>query len=700
MSNPAFGVLISQLSVGLLDNSALLHPVSIRLGLYIFQQSEAKLMSFSLASLIGMTDEITLYPCRDTVLYANLLKPVQLLSEGEYGIGIYASDQFYIAGGARGSGFSAEGQFCQTAATQRSSPALSRSPVADSGPAVAVSGYYDAEYPMTYDDYQVPHAIYLYPGDRSHPVAASGCVDDSPLNRPNQTVFAFCALIETYKREPARNADYYVSSNTNTTHYTGLIAIDNSTQVRSSFGTGFPIVFMEGEITVTTNAGSYYGDPLGIAAQSFSFRPQQSPYFSAADNVLYLNGTAAGNIDAGGIVLLTPKQQYNLYYTGAAKDRSIGLRDQDGSPTANLIYSSFIIYPKADLDTVLLGCTVPLDHSYVPDSFSCPSDAAPVGFGDVNTNDLDPYELDEVGDFFIPNMLSFRYFAVHTPDTTAYQLSYYTLANPEAIVHMRLGLFTTNTSVINSFSSTPIFNLLASTAEITLINVDDTTVVANLPAPVPLTQGQMYAIGVWVDAIIYGPSANWGVEAPGLQLGYTSVDSSGSFPPSVFALGGYTGTQPMAVSACVAGQKLVSFTWCASFASHFTLLNLEYEQTRYYSGTFYALSSQAKNDWGSYWIVVAGNGTTLVNTTLITPDPAPPAPPLSPNRTVMVPGTWNLNNFQTQSPDFIYDAATTPQHTLLDRQGIQIIVNNEANEVSAAPASLASAPYRAVHLLP
>ena len=85
----------------------------------------------------------------------------------------------------------------------------------------------------------------------------------------------------------------------------------------------------------------------------------------------------------------------------------------------------------------------------------------PVSFGDVSPNDLDPYELDEYGDFLIPDLISFRYFQVNTPGTTAYQLSYFTLANPEAVVHMRLGLFTTNTSVINSFASTPIFTLLA-----------------------------------------------------------------------------------------------------------------------------------------------------------------------------------------------------------------------------------------------
>ena len=652
ITNSQYGVTVRQLAVGLLDNTALPAPVTLRLGLYIFQQSEASVLTFSLASLIGMTHEIILYPSKAQTLYANLLVPVQLLSEGYYGIGIYANDQFYIAGGAMGSGFSGQGQFW----------------------------YYSAEYPYTYNDYQVPQALTLYTGDKTHPVAAIGCVDDRPLNQPNQTVYAFCALIETYTREPLKNKDITVASNTNTTHYTGLIAVDNRTRIENAFGVGYPIVFMEGEITTTTNAGTYYGPPLGIAAETFSFRPQASAFFPDAKNILYMNGSTA-NIDRGGIVLTTAKQQYNLYYSVATADKQINQKDQTGKPLNNLYYSSFLIYPKADLDTVLTGCTVPLGHTYTPDSFSCPSGAVPVSFGDVSPNDLDPYELDEYGDFLIPDLISFRYFQVNTPGTTAYQLSYFTLANPEAVVHMRLGLFTTNTSVINSFASTPIFTLLASTNEVELINVDDTVVSANLIAPVQLVQGQVYAIGVWVDAMIYGPSAQWGVDAPGLQVAYTSNTIDGAFPPNIFALGGYTGTQPMAVNACAASQSIIQFTWCASFGSYFTLNNLEYQQKRYYSGTFYALSTKYTDEWGTYWIVIAGNGTTWVNTTLVTADPPPPAPPLT-NRTLAISGTWNLNNFQTQSPDRIYDPTTTPQGVRLDREGFQIIVNDAQNDVN------------------
>ena len=110
-SNVKFGAVMRQLAVGLLDNSRLYGPVRLRLGLYLFQSSQASSNYFNEAVLLGQTDEITLYPSKAQVLYADLLSPVQLLDEGDYGIGIYASDQVFIAGGPPGSGYSGDAQY-------------------------------------------------------------------------------------------------------------------------------------------------------------------------------------------------------------------------------------------------------------------------------------------------------------------------------------------------------------------------------------------------------------------------------------------------------------------------------------------------------------------------------------------------------------------------------------------------------------
>ena len=170
-TNPKFGTVLTQVAVNVLDNSALPGPVYFRVGIYLFQEAQVKLNNFNEAALLGMTDEVTLYPSKDQIIYINLLQNVTLESEGDYGIGIYASDQFYIAGGPMKSGFSAEGEFW--------------------------------DFTLFYNDYSVPQALMMYPGDRSHPVAAVGCLDDGQFNKPNQTVFAFCGLIETYTPLPA-----------------------------------------------------------------------------------------------------------------------------------------------------------------------------------------------------------------------------------------------------------------------------------------------------------------------------------------------------------------------------------------------------------------------------------------------------------------------------------------------------------------
>ena len=647
-TNTAFGATLYQLRMSLLDNSGLPGPVYLRLGIYLFQEAEVRTMGFNEAALLGQTDEITLYPSKDQVLYANLQTPVVLESEGDYGIGIYASNPIYIAEGPRMSGFSAEGQYM-----------------------------FMTEF---YNDYSMPQALLLYPGDKSHPVAATGCLDNNAFNRPNQTVYAFCALIETYRREPANNTQQYVTSLTNVTRYTGVIAIDNTQPNRTAYGVGYPIVYMEGDVQTTTNAGSMYYPPLGIHAQPFTYRLAH-PDFPQADDLLYpaYNGSKQIPLDAQGIVITTPRNQTRIYMTNASIDSTVTTQGQFGVVTQTY-FSSFEIYPKEDLDSVITGCNVPIGFTYTPDSFSCPAGAAPVSFGDVNLLDLDPLEEDEIYDYLPPNLISFRFFTVWTPGTTAYQLSYFSYSNPEAIVHMRMALFRTNTTYTDSFSALPEYELLEMTAEVELVNVDDTLVVSNLANPVPLTQGNTYAIGVWADALVYGPEARWGVDASGLPLAYSIIDVDGSFPNTVFALGGQTGTQPMGVNACAANQQLVSFTFCATFAQYILVLGQWFLQKRYYSGTVWGLSTPYTNAWGVYHILTAGNGTFVETMVAVPPPPSPhysaaPFAELKQQRAAYLNGTWNLNNFQVQSQDYFYVNNVQQPGLMLDSNGLQIIVN-------------------------
>ena len=383
-------------------------------------------------------------------------------------------------------------------------------------------------------------------------------------------------------------------------------------------------------------------------------------------------------LDPQGIVITTPRNQTNLFYTNVSIDSTIGQRQEYG--VTDTYFSSFDIFPRDAMEQVILNCNVPIGFDYVPDNFACEATAAPVMFGDIDLDDLNNILSTEDSDFLPANLISFRFFTVYTPDTTAWQLTYYSYANPEAIVHMRLGLFKTNTSYVDSYSALPEYQLLSFTKEIELVNVDESLIIANLVRPVRLIQGATYAIGVWTDSLVYGPQADWGVNAAGLPLPYNTVSRDGDFPKAVFALGGQTGTQPMAVVACAANQQIIHFQWCATFADYYEIFGIWYLERRFYEGVLYGLSHNYTNEWGTYYILTAGNGTFWSTVTQV-PPPPPPAlreyPTRSSPHRLAAPlysnATWNLNNFQEQSPDFLY---TSTRHNLqLDEKGMQIIIN-------------------------
>ena len=343
-------------------------------------------------------------------------------------------------------------------------------------------------------------------------------------------------------------------------------------------------------------------------------------------------------------------------------------------------FSSFDIFDKSQMEQVILNCNVPLGYDYVPDNMACDPTAAPVTFGDIDLDDLNNILDTENSDFLPANLISFRFFTVFTPDTTAYQLTYYSYQNPEAIVHMRLGLFKTNTSYVDSYSALPEYQLLSYTKEIELVNVDEALIIADLVTPHTFIQGHTYAIGVWTDCLVYGPQADWGVNAAGYPLPYNTITRDGDFPKAIFALGGQTGTQPMGVNACAANQQLIHFQWCATFADYYEILGVWYLERRFYEGTLWGLSHNYTNEWGTYYILTAGNGTFWSSVTRV-PSPPPPAlreyPTLSSPHKLSAPlysnATWNLNNFQVQSPDYMY---TSTNHGLqLDDKGLQIIIN-------------------------
>ena len=651
-----YGATLYQLSAVLSDNSGLLGPVSMRMGIYLFQTPEkGTVIDFDFASLLGMTDSITLYPSAAQTVYANLVKPVTLLAEGLYGIAIYVNNPIYMIGG-----------------TYDKPPGYSGLP----------DLYY--EFGGGFNDYQLPPALEMYPGDQIRPVGGVGCLSKNAFSQPGTTAYAFCAMIETYSRAPAGNGNRDLVSITNTTRYSGVIEV-NSTAVPGTNGQAFPIVFMEGEVQQTFNGGSAFYPPVDASAFPFYFRRNHTQFFPSASDWLYPNADIP--LDTNGIVITTARNQTRLYRADNPLDnRTIGSTGQTGI-VSKVYYSSFVVLPAAYLNQVITNCTIPKGTFYVPDVMTCPANSAFVAYGDTNLMDTDALEEDEEYQYMPPNMISFRLFKVFAPDASAYQLTYYTWANQEAIVHMRMGLFRTNTSYVDSFSSEPQYELISQAHEIELVNIDVGLVQANLPQPVKLDVGPLYAIGVWVDAMIYGPASQWGVDASGLPMPYTQIDQDGTMPSTAYALGGQTGVQLMGVNMCAADNYLDVVNWCATFGEYrFTPFGV-FLIKRYYTGTFTVLHKTQKNDFGTFQVATSGSG----NYSEVWWGPIPNPPQLPPTLPIyeILNGTWNMNNFQVLSPNYFYSNATSG--LALDDQGMQVIVNIEYEDYNEVYATIINA---------
>ena len=81
-NNTAFGAALTQMSLALGINTGLTSPAHLTMGVYSLATASGNVMT-----LVGQTDEITLYPSGPQTLYANLLQPVRLLSGGQYATG-------------------------------------------------------------------------------------------------------------------------------------------------------------------------------------------------------------------------------------------------------------------------------------------------------------------------------------------------------------------------------------------------------------------------------------------------------------------------------------------------------------------------------------------------------------------------------------------------------------------------------------
>ena len=582
------GATLSQLSLALGDNSRMAGPVQLTLGVYTYQLQPSSSPVTGL--LVAQTAEITVYPSSAQTLYASLLYPVTLMSTAgsQYGLAVWTDG--YLVAGQHGYG----------------------------------SGYSGYSLSHAYGDYSMPTSLSLttYAGAG---MAASGCINPNEFSGGSSAVYAFCAYSASYS--PGQPNSIYSTAVSTVTSMTGLITVGKSSPTTTSFGTGYTVTGLSGSLTQSVSGSSAFNSP------SISVTPHfvqlGGSKLGSPSNLLYLSGPAA--VDSGGLSVTLDTGVQVLLQGSSSGAISFTASTPSAVATQSLYVSSAFVLTAETASSTSTSC---LTSSYVPDPpVACPAGQVPISYGNTNP----AYALNALSIFRseVPqaNVIYFSPFLATAPSTVITTLSYYVLANPGDVCHLRLGLF-----LINDSTATTSFVLLAESSEVTLVNIGNQLVSVNLPTPVPLTQGGNYAIGIWADQSIYSPYNVW-QPAFTATIPYSSVSSTGAFPPIIAGVSSGANV-PTAASGCTAGRtSQVSF--CAAFNYQFA--------TTVYTGVLTVLDTVFTNSWGSYRIVISGNGTV---------DQYSP---------------WTLGGFQYLTPNYLYDPATTKSGTVLDGAGLQIV---------------------------
>ena len=604
------GASLSQLSLALGDNTGLTQPVHLILGVYSFQVQSASTAGGVLAA---QTAEITLYPSPPQTLYASLLLPLTLTSSVgvQYGLAVWADRSFTVGQGAYG------------------------------------GGYYGSSTYGIYSDYSLPNylSMGLYVGAS---MAASGCINPNEFSGGSSAVYAFCAYSASYS--PGQPNSIYSTAVSTVTSMTGLITVSKNSPTTTSFGTGYTVTGLSGSLTQSVSGSNAVLPSMRISSNSVQLGGGK---LGSPSNLLYLSGPAA--VDSGGLSVTLDTGVQVLLQGSSSGAISFTASTPSAVAAQSLYVGSAFVLTAETASSTSASCPV---SPYVPDPpVACPAGQVAISYGDTNlaaalvSSDFESFDALEA------NYVYFTPFLATAPSTVITTLSYYVLANPGDAVHLRLGLFLTNGS-----TASPTYVLLQQSAQVTLVNIGNQLVSANLPAPVPLTQGGNYAIGIWADQSIFSPFNEWEPVFVA-NIPYSSVSSTGAFPAVIPGLSSYANV-PTAASGCTAGStSQVSF--CAAFNYVYT--------TRVYTGLLTVLNTVFTNSQGSYRVVISGNGSTASG------------------------ASWILNGFQYPTPNRLYDPATSQSGSVLDSAGLQIVWSLYSEPVSStllglAPSSASGVP--------
>jgi hypothetical protein len=598
--NSQWGVVITQLSLGLTDNSELIYyggATHLRLGLFSVQ-ADASLL------LVGQTDEITLYPSSDEVLYANLLSPV-LLEGSSYVMSVWIDNTLF-------------------------------------------TGYDNGNYYVPTSTYAA-YTGYPYPGTASLTVTneywtgfgtvalqATGCIGgSSPFTAANTAVYSFCAYSQA-ANPPLSLVDYTYAAVTVTTTIGGFLAVSTTNTGSNSIGPYGIVTAVAATFSDVQSSLLYYMMASATAGpKTLALLP--TGVATTANQQLY-TGSAAGavRLDGSGIAFLSSDGiQYVASYNASTAQYSIQ------SSTAGAFTGSFTGFTATLLTqpinvNAVSNCVA--KSTYTPEAVTvCPAGSTAVQFGDsvsVFAGSTTPT--------IYGNAVYFRQFTANTPNTMLTQLSWNILANPDQIIHLRLGLFQLTAG---TFDALPTFTLLQQTKEIVLDNVPAMVVVASLIQSVTLVQGMNYSIGAITDSPVNSNEGYWEYGPIALTYPYSVVTTGNTFAaviPTQFT----DGMLPLGANGCAQQSNTVQFSFCAVFVYN--------GWSESYSGVLTALAATATNAFGTYYTVISGSGVAAISYETTTYN-------------------FTVNSFNLDSNNLLY---TSTAASAVDSFGLQIVVTN------------------------
>ena len=618
-NNSLFGAVLTQLTFPLPDNSRLSGPYHLRMGVFLVGPP-ALLNSDISMSLLGQTDEITVFPGGPQVVYANLLQSVQLLSGSQYAIGVWSD------GGPQ---CSSTVNLCSVSVYTSSSSLQAYSAYPNGG----------------YSSYAMPGVFFAYgPSDYSGntvAIAASGCLDSANLAAPGTALYYMCAYTQQYT-PAASSSDYTKVSTTTMLSVSGIVTV-STTASPTSFGSSYSVLSFSGTWSSSLSGqDTYYGVEFATSTVSVVATNTSSKLKGVTpSNVVYTSGAAAA-VDTNGLSFMSSSgAQYVVQWNAATSQYQIlSSATINAAPSSPILASGVTLSAITATSDPTFSCS-PSQVYTAPTKPTCPSGYQSVYAGDFTAGQLSAYAQQEYLSSADGNTLYFRPFAVSVSGTLVNTLTTYLYPNPGTVLHIRLGLYALNGSI-----TAPSWSLLSTAPEQVIVNSAQGVVEVPLPSAATLQPGT-YSIGVWFDQPVYTPNEFWETTPQPFTLSqsYSSLSASGQLPSYVTPVLAYE-MNVAGAQTCVPGPALIQFSFCAAFPKL-------YGQYDVVSGTLTAVSTVFTNSFGSYYSITGGNAT--LNGYTINLQPAAMTNPI---------------------PQRLYNPATTAGGVALDTVGLQLVYSN------------------------